>query len=159
MCGTLGVSKSGYYNWLRLGPSKRWLENETISIAIHDIFENSFESYGAPRIKVELLKYGHRVSRPRVARLMRANKLFARRSRKFMFTTESLKERYKKHLKNWGTLGGLYQKSKISSSKVGGFKEVRDVNIPISEGICSSSFSNKLRIVNDCSFPFEKKDE
>ena len=89
MCKTLEVSKSGYYNWLRLGPSKRWLENQAISIAIHTIFKDSFESYGAPRIKVELLKYGHRVSRPRVARLMRANKLFARRRRKFIFTTDS----------------------------------------------------------------------
>lgn len=89
MCKTLGVSKSGYYNWLRLGPSKRWLENEAISIAIHTIFEDSFESYGSPRIKVELLKYGHRVSRPRVARIMKANRLFARRRRKFIFTTDS----------------------------------------------------------------------
>ncbi len=89
MCKILGVSKSGYYNWLRLGPSKRWLENEAISLAIHDIFKTSFESYGSPRIKVELLKYGHRVSRPRVARIMRANRLFARRRRKFIFTTDS----------------------------------------------------------------------
>lgn len=89
MCKILGVSKSGYYNWLRLGPSKRWLENEAISIAIHTIFEDSFESYGSPRIKVELLKYGHRVSRPRVARIMKANRLFARRRRKFIFTTDS----------------------------------------------------------------------
>lgn len=35
------------------------------------------------------MKYGHRASRPRVARLMRANKLFARRRRKFIFTTDS----------------------------------------------------------------------
>jgi len=89
MCKILGVSKSGYYNWLRLDPSNRWLENEAISVAIHDIFKNSFESYGSPRIKVELLKYGHRVSRPRVARIMRANRLFARRRRKFIFTTDS----------------------------------------------------------------------
>ncbi|MFT5736171.1 MAG: transposase InsO family protein [Maribacter sp.] len=89
MCKTLELCKSGYYNWLRLGPSKRWLENQAISIAIHTIFIDSFESYGAPRIKVALLKYGYRVSRPRVARLMRANKLFARRRRKFIFTTDS----------------------------------------------------------------------
>jgi len=55
------VSKSGYYNWLVRGPSKRWCENEAISLAIRDIFKDSFESYGAPRIKVELLKKGHRV--------------------------------------------------------------------------------------------------
>jgi len=89
MCKMLGVSKSGYYNWLKSGPSKRWLENEAISIEIHTIFKESFESYGAPRIKVELLKHGHRVSRPRVARIMRSNNLFARRRRKFIFTTDS----------------------------------------------------------------------
>ena len=89
MCEMLGVSKSGYYNWLKSGPSKRWLENQAISIEIHTIFKESFESYGAPRIKVELLKHGHRVSRPRVARLMRASNLFARRKRKFIFTTDS----------------------------------------------------------------------
>ena len=89
MCNVLGVSKSGYYNGLHLGPSKRWIENEPISLAIHDIFKNSFGSYGAPRIKVELLKYGHRVSRLRVARIMKANRQFARRRRKFIFTTDS----------------------------------------------------------------------
>tara|TARA_S200002703_G_C3778348_1_gene239728 strand:+ start:704 stop:1528 length:825 start_codon:yes stop_codon:yes gene_type:complete len=83
------ISKSGYYNWLRRGPSKRWLENEAISLAVRDIFENSFGSYGAPRIKVELSKKGCHVSRPRVARIMRANNLFARRKRKFKVTTDS----------------------------------------------------------------------
>lgn len=83
------ISKSGYYNWLGRGPSKRWLENEVITVAVHDIFKDSFGSYGAPRIKVELLKKGHRVSRPKVARIMRANNLFARRKRKFRFTTDS----------------------------------------------------------------------
>jgi transposase InsO family protein len=65
------------------------LENQTISSAIRDIFKDSFGSYGAPRIKVELLNHDHHVSRPRVARLMRANNLYARRRRKFIFTTDS----------------------------------------------------------------------
>lgn len=89
MCKVLGVSKSGYYNWLKLVPSKRWLENQAISEEIHIIFKDSFESYGAPRIKVELSKRGYYVSIPRVARLMNTNKLFARRRRKFIFTTDS----------------------------------------------------------------------
>jgi len=83
------ISESGYYNWLRRGPSKRWLENEAITVAIHDIFEGSFGSYGAPGVKAELSKKGYRVSRPRVARIMRANNLFARRKRKFKITTDS----------------------------------------------------------------------
>lgn len=83
------ISKSGYYNWLGRGPSKRWSENEVITVAVRDIFKDSFGSYGAPRIKAELSKKGYRVSRPRVARIMRANNLFARRKRKFRFTTDS----------------------------------------------------------------------
>ncbi len=31
----LEASKSGYYSWLKSDPSKRWLENQTISIEIH----------------------------------------------------------------------------------------------------------------------------
>lgn len=44
---------------------------------------------GAPRIKTVLEKLGHYISRPRVARLMKANGLFARRKRKFKATTDS----------------------------------------------------------------------
>lgn len=89
MCKTLGVSKSGYYNWLKSGPSKRWLENQMLSMHINEIFNDSYQAYGSPRIKVELEKLGYHVSRPRVARLMKANYLVARRHRKFRFTTDS----------------------------------------------------------------------
>ncbi|TLP74168.1 IS3 family transposase [Maribacter sp. ACAM166] len=89
MCKMFKLSKSSYYNWLGREPSKRWLENQTISSVIRVIFIDSFESYGAPRIKEELSKKGYRVSRPRVARIMRANNLFARRKRRFSITTDS----------------------------------------------------------------------
>ncbi len=87
MCKVLKVSKSGYYCWLKKKPSKSILENESITLAIHDIFKDSSESYGAPRIRVELLKKGYRVSRPRVARIMKTHDLFARRKRRFKLTT------------------------------------------------------------------------
>lgn len=83
------VSKSGYYDWLNRGPSKRWSENEVLTSVIHDIFKESFGSYGAPRIRAELIKRGYNVSRPRVARIMGANGLFAKRKRKFRTTTDS----------------------------------------------------------------------
>lgn len=41
------------------------------------------------RIKEELSKKGYRVSRPIVARIMRANNLFAGRKRRFKITTDS----------------------------------------------------------------------
>ncbi|KKK90046.1 hypothetical protein LCGC14_2727000 [marine sediment metagenome] len=83
------ISKSGYYDWLGRVPSKRVMENEAISSTIRDVYEDSFGSYGAPRIKAELWKRGYCISRPRVARIMRANNLFAKRKRKFQTTTHS----------------------------------------------------------------------
>jgi len=71
VCKVLKVSRSGFYNWLNCGPP------------------NSFDSYGSPRMTVELIKQGYQISRPRVARIMRANKLMARRKRKFKLTTDS----------------------------------------------------------------------
>ncbi|WP_159022871.1 IS3 family transposase [Formosa sp. L2A11] len=89
MCKVLKVSKSGYYYWLGSGPSKLWVENQKISSLVRSIFEKSFQSYGSPRIKSELEALGYKVSKPRVARIMSANYLFAKRKRKFKTTTDS----------------------------------------------------------------------
>ena len=83
------VSRSGYYDWLAARPSSRSLANEAITREIREVFRESFESYGAPRLRAELLKRGYEVSRPRVARLMAADNLFARRKRRFISTTDS----------------------------------------------------------------------
>ena len=89
MCKVLKVSTSGYYNWLKAKVSKLWLYNQMLSELITNILEDNFESYGAPRIKVALEKLGHCISKPRAARLMKANGLFARRMRKFKTTSDS----------------------------------------------------------------------
>jgi len=89
MCKVFKVSKSGYYHWLHAVPSKRWLENEALLIDIMDIFESSHQSYGSPRMKVELIEMGYSVSRPRVARIMRAAGLRATSPKRFKVTTDS----------------------------------------------------------------------
>jgi putative transposase len=89
MCKVLKVSTSGYYNWLKSKVSKLWLYNQKLSELITAIFKDSHESYGAPRIKRALEKLGYYVSRPRVARLMKASGLFARKKRNFRTTTDS----------------------------------------------------------------------
>ena len=65
------------------------MNNQKLSELITAIFKDSYDSYGAPRIKKALEKLGYHVSRPRVARLMKAYGLFARRKRKLTTTTES----------------------------------------------------------------------
>lgn len=83
------MNKSGYYHWLHATPSKRWRENEALLIDIRDIFESSHKTYGSPRMQVELNEMGYYVSRPRVARIMRAAGLKATRPKRFRVATDS----------------------------------------------------------------------
>ena len=89
MCSLFKVSRSGYYNWLSAKPSKRWTENQTLLVGIKDVFELSHRTYGAPRIYKELLSLGIKASRPRVARIMHAAGIYAKKPKKFVVTTDS----------------------------------------------------------------------
>lgn len=89
MCKVFDISKSGYYDWLQREPSVRWQENEYLLTRITKIFALSGQSYGSPRITKELNKEGIKISRTRVARIMKSAGLFARRRRKFVPTTDS----------------------------------------------------------------------
>jgi len=76
-------------NWLNSGPSDRWLENRKIIELIGLAFEESYQSYGSPRMAVELEKRESKVSRPRITRMIKAMVIVARRKRKFKNTTDS----------------------------------------------------------------------
>ncbi len=89
MCHVFKVSKSSYYQWLSNGPSERWKESESLLVAILDIFEHSHETYGSPRITEELRAQNLTVSRKRVANIMRAAGIQARKRKKFKATTDS----------------------------------------------------------------------
>lgn len=71
MCGVLGVSRSGFYAWSSRAPSGRALEDARLTTRIREIHADNREVYGAPRIWLDLLDEGERISRKRVARLMR----------------------------------------------------------------------------------------
>ena len=71
MCRVLGLSTSGYYGWLRRRPSARSRRDEALKFRIMEIRTGSRETYGRPRIHAALKAEGERVSRKRVARLMR----------------------------------------------------------------------------------------
>ena len=70
MCKILGVSRSGFYAWLKREPSKQAKENEELSSNIVEIFQANRSTYGSPRVTVELAARGFEVDRKRVARLM-----------------------------------------------------------------------------------------
>jgi len=90
MCQTFKVSRSGYYGWKRRKPSRRSLERSAITKQIKDLYEGSKGRYGSPKITDELHELGWIVSRPRVARIMRAEGLRSITCKKFRgMTTDS----------------------------------------------------------------------
>jgi putative transposase len=71
MARVLGVSKAGYYAWLRRSPSAHALADVALLKRIRTVHATSRETYGAPRVHAELRAGGERHSRKRIARLMR----------------------------------------------------------------------------------------
>lgn len=89
MCRVLKVCKSGYYAWRKRPESARAVENRKITTEIRKVFDQSNGTYGSPRVTGKLNADGRRVSRPRVARLMRKAHLRSRMARRFVSTTDS----------------------------------------------------------------------
>ena len=76
MTRLLKVSRSGYYAWRKRPASHRDVANAALSNVIKEIHKGSRGTYGARRIHVELREeFEQRVSRHRVARLMRLHGL------------------------------------------------------------------------------------
>lgn len=68
LCSVLGVSRAGFYAWKNRPASARARRDGELLEAIHD---ESKGTYGWPWVHAELRHRGIRVSRTRVARLMR----------------------------------------------------------------------------------------
>ena len=75
LCRVLGVSKSGYYAWLKRRPSDREMQDKELTQKIRGFHKASRGTYGSPRVTADLVADGERVSRKRVARLMKADDL------------------------------------------------------------------------------------
>lgn len=89
MCKVFKVSRSGFYRSQRMLPSNRDNENRMLLSQIQRIHQKSKASYGSPRITAELKAKGFKVSRPRVARLMKQKGIRAIHAKKFVVTTDS----------------------------------------------------------------------
>lgn len=88
MCKVLGLSRSGYYAWLAREPSKHALRDTELLKLIREEHLASMGIYGAPRIHARLVRRGVRVSRKRVARLMRESGLVGVTRRRRSGTTK-----------------------------------------------------------------------
>lgn len=88
MCRALGVTKSGYYAWLRRPESRHAQEDRRLSALIRVAFARGRGVYGSPRVRAALRDQGEKVGRRRVARLMRAEGLVVRKIQARVVTTQ-----------------------------------------------------------------------
>ena len=89
MCNALGVGRSGYYYWRKSRPSHREQANQKLVEQIRDVYQDSRQTYGSPRIYKALKRMGILCGRKRVARLMRKHNLVGQKPRRrFPVTTQ-----------------------------------------------------------------------
>lgn len=85
----LGVSRSGYNAWLRHVPSDTEKRREALKVKIKDIYNNSKQNYGAPKITAELRRAGEIISERTVGTYMRQMHIRAQWVRPWTVTTRN----------------------------------------------------------------------
>jgi len=98
MLKILGVSKSGYYDWLKRKPSKSSLYKSKVKDAIKSIYDESHSIYGAPKITAELHKRGFNTAERTVSKYMHEMGISACWVKPYTVTTHS--EDFSSRLKN-----------------------------------------------------------
>lgn len=89
MCNLLGVSRQGYYAYANRPPSGRVVADVELCTTIRQVFTESRESYGSPRVMRELRQRGMRIGKRRVERAMRGMGLTPPISKRRCRTTTS----------------------------------------------------------------------
>ena len=83
----LGVSRSGYHAWRKRVPSNTEIRRAVLKEKIQEIYEDSHQNYGAPKITAELKKSGEHVSEKTVGNYMRQMGIKAQWVRPYVQTT------------------------------------------------------------------------
>jgi putative transposase len=89
LCATLHASPSGYYDWChRLSsPGPRALQTQALRQKIKELHAQSRQTYGSPRLVMELRKTGSRHGRNRIARIMQQEGLCGRQKGRYRVQT------------------------------------------------------------------------
>jgi putative transposase len=91
MAKVLKVTRSGFYAWLKRGPSSRKQVEMDLVEQIRKIQKEVQQRYGSPRLTKKLASRGKSVGHNTVARLIAKYGLAAVRKRQFRITTKSAK--------------------------------------------------------------------
>ncbi len=91
MCHILGVSKSGYYDWIKSSESQRSIENQELLSHIQEIHTESKRCYGSPKILDVLRSRGYKCGHNRIVRIMNENGIRSKVVKKFRPKNEVIK--------------------------------------------------------------------
>jgi putative transposase len=83
----VGVSSSGYYEWLKRKPSRQKRRKQSVKTEIVSIYHESHQIYGAPKITSILQSRGHVISEKTVGLYMREEGIKAIWVRPYVRTT------------------------------------------------------------------------
>lgn len=86
MCKLLKVSRAGYYKWLKCKTRNNKKDRMLLKAILYHYKKNN-GAYGLPRLHAALRRSGLIVNKKRVARVMKANNIKAKTTRKFKVTT------------------------------------------------------------------------
>ncbi|WP_099466477.1 IS3 family transposase [Konateibacter massiliensis] len=84
----LGVSRSGYFAFLRKTPSNTLVRKKTIKAKIREIYDGSKQNYGAPKITKELKKKGEVIAERTVGTYMKEMGIKAQWVKPWTITTK-----------------------------------------------------------------------
>jgi putative transposase len=88
MCKVLLVSRSGYYDWAKRGPSPRILADQVLAKDLEQLHDQHRQSLGALKTWELLRNSGPTAGKHRIARIRKAAGIEARRKRRFRVMTE-----------------------------------------------------------------------
>ena len=89
LCDVFELSRSGYYAWQGRPPPRRAAEDAQLVVEIKAAHEAGRGAYGSPRVLRALRKKGRRISKTRVERVMRRERIVGKKRKKFRITTDS----------------------------------------------------------------------
>jgi putative transposase len=89
ICQVLNVSHATYYRWRKHGCLPSEQRDAELLTRIHEVFEESEQTYGARRVRKDLHKRGIHAGRSRVSRIMQQFRLYPVQPKKCMKTTNS----------------------------------------------------------------------
>ena len=89
LCQVMGVSRSGYYRYIKEREENRIIKDFDIVSKVRDIHKRVKGKYGSRRMAKKLCDEGYTVSRCKARRLMKTAGVVYKAKRKFKVTTDS----------------------------------------------------------------------